>query len=97
MIFLVVPIDTSSMSAALEGGDSKNIQILPSGFVVCSYAHPNATFEAFNNIGSSSGGVGRVGAGTLLTLAYQILTCSPDGIDQHQNMEAVATVNTLIV
>jgi homeobox-leucine zipper protein len=66
---------------------------------VCSYAHPNATFEAFNNIGSSSsssGGVGRVGAGTLLTLAYQILTCSPNGIDQHQYMEAVATINTLL-
>ncbi|KAK2448342.1 homeobox-leucine zipper protein HDG11 [Trifolium repens] len=50
---IYAPIDTSSMSVALEGGDSKNIQILPSGFVVCSYAHPNATFEAFNNIGSS--------------------------------------------
>jgi homeobox-leucine zipper protein len=97
---IYAPIDTSSMSVALEGGDSKNIQILPSGFVVCSYTHPNATFEAFNNIGSSSssssGGVGRVGAGTLLTLAYQILTCSPNGIDQHQNMEAVATINTLL-
>ncbi|WJX23255.1 hypothetical protein P8452_12479 [Trifolium repens] len=97
---IYAPVDTSSMSAALEGGDSKNIQILPSGFVVCSYTHPNATFEAFNNIGSSSssssGGVGRVGAGTLLTLAYQILTCSPNGIDQHQNMEAVATINTLL-
>ncbi|WJX27559.1 hypothetical protein P8452_16367 [Trifolium repens] len=58
---IYAPIDTSSMSAVLHGGDSKNIQILPSGFVVCSYAHPNATFEAFNNIGSSSGGVGRIG------------------------------------
>jgi hypothetical protein len=64
---------------------------------VCSYTHPNATFEAFNNIGSSSSSsVGRVGAGTLLTLAYQILTCSPNGIDQHQNMEAVATIITLL-
>ncbi|GAU51138.1 hypothetical protein TSUD_300710 [Trifolium subterraneum] len=95
---IYAPIDTLSLSAAIRGEDSANIQILPSGFVVCSYAQPNATFEAFNNIASSSGGGGveRVGAGTLLTLAYQILTCSPNGIHQHQNMEAIATINTLL-
>ncbi|GAU12507.1 hypothetical protein TSUD_377580 [Trifolium subterraneum] len=86
------PIDTSSIIAAIRDEDS-----ISSGFVVCSYAQPNASFEAFNNIGSSSsGGVGRVGAGTLLTLATQILTYSPNGIDQHQNMEVVATINTLL-
>ncbi|GAU49528.1 hypothetical protein TSUD_377410 [Trifolium subterraneum] len=88
-------IDTSSITAAIRGGDSNNIKILPTGFVVCSYAQSNANFEAFNNIGNSSGGgVGRVGADTLLTLATQILTCSPNGIDQHQYMEAIATINT---
>jgi hypothetical protein len=38
----------------------------------------------------------RVEAGTLLTLASQILTYSPNGIDQQQNMEVVATINTLL-
>ncbi|GAU22865.1 hypothetical protein TSUD_376760 [Trifolium subterraneum] len=94
---IYAPIDTLSMNATIWGEDSTKLQILPTGFVVCPYAQPNATFEAFNNIGSSSsGGVGSVRVGTLLTLAYQILTCSPNGIDQHQNMEAIATINTLL-
>jgi len=38
----------------------------------------------------------RVGAVTLLTLVSQILTYSPNGIDQQQNMEVVATINTLL-
>ncbi|XP_045792096.1 homeobox-leucine zipper protein ROC8-like [Trifolium pratense] len=81
----------------VKSEDSKNLHILSTGFGVCSSEQPNANFEAFNSIGSSSGGgVGRGGADTLLTLAYQILTCSPNGIDQHQNMKAFATFNTLL-
>ncbi|CAJ2657924.1 unnamed protein product [Trifolium pratense] len=95
---IYAPIDTISMNAVMCGEDSTKLPIIPTGFVVCPYAQPNATFEASNNIGSSSssGGVGRGGAGTLLTLTYQILTCNPNGIDQHQNMEAFATMNTLL-
>ncbi|PNY06781.1 putative homeobox leucine zipper protein [Trifolium pratense] len=94
---IYAPIDIISMNAVICGEDSTKLPIIPTGFVVCPYAQPNATFEASNNIGSSSsGGVGRGGANTLLTLAYQILTCNPNGIDQHQNMEAFATMNTLL-
>lgn len=85
--------DTTSMNVAIRGEDSKELQILPSGFVVCSKGQPNVTLEeTFNNGNSSVDGSG----GTLLTLAYQILTSSTNGIDKPLNMESVATVNTLL-
>lgn len=67
---------------AIRGGDSSVLQILPSGFVVSGDGQlPNA--------GGSGGG------GSLLTVAFQILACSTDGI-MLLNMESVAAVNTLL-
>jgi len=49
---IYAPIDRKTMNVALRGDDSKDLPILPYGFVVCSKSQPNinATFEASNNI-----------------------------------------------
>ena len=49
---IYAPIDRKTMNVALSGDDSKDLPILPYGFVVCSKSQPNinATFETSNNI-----------------------------------------------
>lgn len=82
------------MNIAIRGDESKGLEILPTGFVICSKAKPNATFETSGNIGSGAGGGGE--AGSLLTLAYQILISTSTGIGTQQHMESMASVNSLL-
>jgi homeobox-leucine zipper protein len=70
---IYAPTDRKTMNVTLRGEDSKDLPILPYGFVLCSKSqlNMNATFEASNSIGDDS----------LLTLASQILSTSPYAID----------------
>ncbi|XP_058749426.1 homeobox-leucine zipper protein HDG11-like [Vicia villosa] len=91
---IFAPTDRSSMNIAIRGEESKGLEILPTGFVICSKAKPNATFETSGNIGSGAGGGGE--AGSLLTLAYQILISTSTGIGTQQHMESMASINSLL-
>lgn len=83
---IYAPIDRKSMDVALRGEDSKELPILPYGFVVCSksQANLNASFGASNSIED----------GSLLTLAAQILSSSPYAIDRVLNVDSVNHINT---
>ncbi|XP_024632687.1 homeobox-leucine zipper protein HDG11 [Medicago truncatula] len=83
---IYAPSDRQTMDVALRGEDSKELPILPYGFVVCSKSQPNlnAPFGASNNIED----------GSLLTLAAQILSTSPHEIDQVLNVEDITDINT---
>lgn len=83
------PTDVASMISAINGEDSSMLPVLPSGFVISADGEPNAALEAFN-----SSDIERLG-GSLLTVAFQILASSPDGINM-PNMESVAAVNSLL-
>ncbi|KAI5446778.1 hypothetical protein KIW84_014574 [Lathyrus oleraceus] len=91
---IFAPTDRTSMNIAIRGDESKGLEILPTGFVVCSKSRPSAAFEASGNIGRV--GVGGGDAGSLLTLAFQILISSSNGTDTQQHMESMAAVNSLL-
>ncbi|XP_020230831.1 homeobox-leucine zipper protein HDG11 [Cajanus cajan] len=83
------PTDVATMNLAIKGEDSSVLPILPSGFVISADGEPNATLGAFNDVN-----IERIG-GSLLTVAFQILASSPDGINM-PNMESMSAVNTLL-
>ncbi|TKY72398.1 Homeobox-leucine zipper protein HDG11 [Spatholobus suberectus] len=83
------PTDVTTMNSAIKGEDSSMLPVLPSGFVISADGEPNAALGAFN-----SANIERLG-GSLLTVAFQILASTPNGINV-PNMESVAAVNTLL-
>ncbi|KAJ1420886.1 START-like domain superfamily [Sesbania bispinosa] len=83
------PTDVTAMNVAMRGEDSSVLSILPSGFVICADDQPKVDLGAIDN-----GNIDRSG-GSLLTVVFQVLASSPDGINL-LNMESVATVNTLL-
>ncbi|KAJ1414384.1 START-like domain superfamily [Sesbania bispinosa] len=83
------PTDVAAMNAAMRGEDSSVLSILPSGFVICADDQPKVDLGAIGN-----GNIDRSG-GSLLTVVFQVIASSPDGINL-LNMESVATVNTLL-
>ncbi|XP_039170506.1 homeobox-leucine zipper protein ROC8 [Eucalyptus grandis] len=83
------PIDSTAMTIALSGEDTSTVQILPSGFTISSDGRANPGSKPSTSTSSSKP------AGTLLTVAFQILVSSHSGPEQ-LNVESVATVNTLI-
>ncbi|KAG5132635.1 hypothetical protein JHK82_023823 [Glycine max] len=83
------PTDVAAMNSAINGEDSSMLPVLPSGFVISADGEPNAALGAFN-----SSDIERLG-GSLLTVAFQILASSPDGINM-SNMESVEAVNSLL-
>ncbi|KAI3417477.1 uncharacterized protein J3R85_014433 [Psidium guajava] len=83
------PIDSTAITIALSGGDTTTVQILPSGFTISSDGRANPGSRPSTSTSSSKL------AGTLLTVAFQILVSSPSSPEQ-LSVESVATVNTLI-
>ncbi|KAK7412829.1 hypothetical protein VNO78_04488 [Psophocarpus tetragonolobus] len=83
------PTDVATMNSAINGENTSMLSVLPSGFVISADGEPNATLGAFN-----SSDIGKLG-GSLLTVAFQILVSSPDGINM-PDMDSVAAVNTLL-
>nr|XP_027187843.1 homeobox-leucine zipper protein HDG11-like [Cicer arietinum] len=78
-------IDIASMNVAIRGEDTVKMHILPSGFVVC----PN---DQKSNATNSEGFKG----GSLLTLAYEILSCSSERTTNLTNVESAANARTLL-
>ncbi|XP_030461287.1 homeobox-leucine zipper protein ROC8-like [Syzygium oleosum] len=83
------PIDSTAITITLSGEDTSTVQILPSGFTISSDGRANPGSRPSTSTSPSKP------AGTLLTVAFQILVSSSSGPEQ-LNVESVATVNTLI-
>lgn len=60
---IFTPTDVASLQVAIKGEDTRGMQILCSGFVVCSSEKEDGNSKV----------------GSLLTLSYQILASSSDG------------------
>ncbi|XP_057971175.1 homeobox-leucine zipper protein ROC8 [Malania oleifera] len=88
-LVIYAPIDLPTLNIAISGGDSSSIPILPSGFIISSDGH----YEASST--SSPSTSNRPGGGSLLTVAFQILVCSLQ-YSKQLNIDSVATVHTLI-
>ncbi|XP_022765114.1 homeobox-leucine zipper protein ANTHOCYANINLESS 2-like isoform X1 [Durio zibethinus] len=95
-LVVYAPIDISSMSVVMNGGDSTYVALLPSGFAILPCISPN------NHVGqSNSNGPlvkpdidGSISGGCLLTVGFQILVNSAP--TAKLTMESVETVNNLI-
>lgn len=86
-LVVYAPMDIPAINIAMNGEDSSEVPILPSGFIISGDGRPETgTIDA-----STSANAG----GSLLTVAFQILVSSPSSLKQ-LNVESVATVNTLI-
>ncbi|XP_057492623.1 homeobox-leucine zipper protein ROC8-like isoform X2 [Actinidia eriantha] len=89
-LVIYAPIDFPAIKSAINGEDSTNIPILPSGFIISGDGRP----EKLGSGASTSTSSKRTG-GSLLTVAFQILVCTLSHSKQ-LSMESVATVNTLV-
>lgn len=90
-MIVYAPMDIPSLNHVASGGDQSEIPLLPSGFMISRDGHPP------HHIASSSGSSSNPNnsSGSLLTAAFQVLVANPMG-SKEKNMEAVASVNTLI-
>ncbi|OMO96180.1 hypothetical protein CCACVL1_05054, partial [Corchorus capsularis] len=87
-MLVYAPISTPAINIALNGEDSSNVPILPSGFIVSNDGHrPERGVGAAESTKSS---------GSLLTVVFQILVSSNPSSSKELNIQSVATVNTLI-
>lgn len=86
-LVVYAPVDIPAMHVVMNGGDSAYVALLPSGFAIV----PDGPGSR-----ASSGGDGsqRVGGGSLLTVAFQILVNSLP--TAKLTVESVETVNNLI-
>ncbi|GFZ09606.1 hypothetical protein Acr_21g0002050 [Actinidia rufa] len=89
-LVIYAPIDFPAIKSAINGEDSINIPILPSGFIISGDGRPGKLGSRASTSSSSK----RTG-GLLLMVAFQILLCTLSHSKQ-LNMESVATVNTLV-
>ncbi|XP_009771801.1 homeobox-leucine zipper protein ROC8-like [Nicotiana sylvestris] len=86
---IYAPIDLPAVTSIINGADTTQIPILPSGFIIS----PDGRLAADRD----SNGISQTGS--LLTVAFQILVSANNNnnsISKQQNMEAVATVHTLL-
>jgi homeobox-leucine zipper protein len=91
-LVVYAPIDIPAANVVMSGEDPSAIPLLPSGFTILPDGRPGAPSS------SSAGGGPLVGspvaAGSLVTVAFQILVSSLPS--SRLNAESVATVNSLI-
>ncbi|XP_075081982.1 homeobox-leucine zipper protein ROC8-like [Nicotiana tabacum] len=86
---IYAPIDLPTVTSIINGEDTTQIPILPSGFIIS----PDGRLAADRD----SNGI--LQTGSLLTVAFQILISANNNnnpMSKQQNMEAVATVHTLL-
>nr|XP_023870350.1 homeobox-leucine zipper protein ROC8-like [Quercus suber] len=89
-LVVYAPMDIPAINIAMNGDDSSEVPILPSGFIISGDGRPETgTIDASTSANAVKSG------GSLLTVAFQILVSSPSSLKQ-LNVESVATVNTLI-
>ncbi|RCV08555.1 hypothetical protein SEVIR_1G342400v4 [Setaria viridis] len=86
-LVVYAPIDVPAANVVMSGEDPSAIPLLPSGFTIL----PDGRHGASS---SSAGPLGSPAAGSLVTVAFQILVSSLPS--SKLNAESVATVNSLI-
>ncbi|XP_058189868.1 homeobox-leucine zipper protein ROC8-like [Rhododendron vialii] len=84
-MIVYAPIDIQSVQMAVSGADSSGITILPSGFIISSDGHPHT---GANGASSSTSTANPMSSGSLLTVAFQILTGG--------DMQLVTGLNALV-
>ncbi|KAL6970652.1 hypothetical protein U1Q18_030347 [Sarracenia purpurea var. burkii] len=89
-IVVYAPVDIKSLDMAVSGADSSTIPILPSGFIISGDGHPDVMASP-----SSGTTTNPRSSGSLLTVAFQILTCNAPS-SKHIDMELVASLNVLV-
>ncbi|RLN08863.1 homeobox-leucine zipper protein ROC8-like [Panicum miliaceum] len=87
-LVVYAPIDIPAANVVMSGEDPSAIPLLPSGFTILPDGRPGASPS------SSAGPLGSPPAGSLVTVAFQILVSSLPS--SKLNAESVATVNSLI-
>ncbi|KAK4480053.1 hypothetical protein RD792_013110 [Penstemon davidsonii] len=86
---IYAPMDLPSITAVVNGEDTRKVPILPSGYVISSDGRSGKGIRASSSSTTSNS------SGSLLTVAFQILVCCST-LSKQLNMEYVATVHTLI-
>ncbi|XP_060167957.1 homeobox-leucine zipper protein ROC8-like isoform X2 [Lycium barbarum] len=91
--FLIyAPIDLPTVTSIINGEDSTEFSILPSGFIISPDGRPPADRDSIGNTPN----------GSVLTVAFQLLVSANDNninndsMFQQQNMEAAATIHSLL-
>lgn len=84
-MIVYAPIHIQSVQMAVSGVDSSGIPILPSGFIISSDGHPHT---GANGASSSTSTANPMSSGSLLTVAFQILTGG--------DMQLVTGLNALV-
>lgn len=87
-IVAYAPVDITSLDMAVNGRDSSNVPLVPSGFIISSDGHPGNTAGACSSTTTNP-------EGSLLTIVFQIQDCDASS-PKHVSMEMVASVHALI-
>jgi len=88
-LVVYAPIDIPAANVVMSGEDPSAIPLLPSGFTILPDGRAGASPSS-----SSADALGSPAAGSLVTVAFQILVSSLPS--SKLNAESVATVNSLI-
>ncbi|XP_052194190.1 homeobox-leucine zipper protein ANTHOCYANINLESS 2-like [Diospyros lotus] len=91
-LVVYAPVDIPAMHVVMNGGDSAYVALLPSGFAIVPDG-PGSRGAAADNV-ANGGAAHRIGGGSLLTVAFQILVNSLP--TAKLTVESVETVNNLI-
>ncbi|KAE8662121.1 Homeobox-leucine zipper protein HDG1 [Hibiscus syriacus] len=96
-LVIYAPVDISSMSIVMNGGDSAYVALLPSGFAILPHTSPSYHGRQSNSNGQmvkpdDNGSIST--SGCILTVGFQILVNSVP--TAKLTMESVETVNNLI-
>lgn len=93
-LVVYAPVDLPAINIAMSGEDPSYIPLLPSGFTISPDGRPdNSPGAGASSSSNLQGGVAR-SAGSLITVAFQILVSSLPSAKL--NHESVATINNLI-
>uniref|UniRef100_M1B3L6 Homeobox protein GLABRA2 n=1 Tax=Solanum tuberosum TaxID=4113 RepID=M1B3L6_SOLTU len=80
------PIDSTTYTSFLNGGDGEKVVILPSGIII----------SPDGRLASDMNSNGNAQNGSILTVALQKLICANNSISQDQHMEAMVYIQSLL-
>jgi len=89
-LVVYAPVDVQSMHVVMNGGDSAYVSLLPSGFAILPDGHSQPSDAAQG----SPGGQSATAAGSLVTVAFQILVNNQP--TAKLTVESVDTVSNLL-
>lgn len=94
-LVVYAPVDVQSMHVVMNGGDSAYVSLLPSGFAILPDGHSQPSSNtAQGSPNSQSSTVGSNSAGSLVTVAFQILVNNLP--TAKLTVESVETVSNLL-